>query len=361
MKNSYKLIRVFGIDVEIHITFLLLLLFFFVVMGIRGVALILGVFFFVTVHELCHSIAAVRFGIKVRRIVLLPIGGVASMSELPKTPFQELIITLAGPLSNLAVIAIFYYPLKMLLGYDNLMYPFWVIFGNAPYTANASILAHVYWLNLVLAGFNLIPAFPMDGGRVLRAILTYKMGYKRATEIAVNLGHIFALFFAYLGIVHGHLFLLIIAVFIYMAASSEGLQVDVRETIKNFCVKDVLSKEFVAVPPDAPVSKILELAFHSRQEDFPVMDGDDLKGLISRADIIGALYSRDKDREITAGDIMRSDIVPVDITAKLTDVQEEMQKYGTMAMPVLKDGKVVGVVTIDDINRIYVMAGARLR
>ncbi|MFH1877906.1 MAG: site-2 protease family protein, partial [Candidatus Omnitrophota bacterium] len=272
MRGTFRLANILGINIDIHFTFFLLIMFFALVMGIKGIALIIGVFFFVTLHELCHSIAAAHFGIKVKQITLLPIGGVASMSELPSKPYQELLISLAGPASNIIIVLIFYYPLILMLGKETLMYPFMVITGQAKYTGDFNIFAHIYWINLILAVFNMIPAFPMDGGRALRALLTYRMGYKKATEAAVRLGHIFALVFAYIGIAHGHIFLLIIAVFIYMSASTEGLQVDVTETIKNYTIRDILANNYMSVDPDTPLSKVLELMLHVHQEDFPVIE-----------------------------------------------------------------------------------------
>ncbi|MFH1552150.1 MAG: site-2 protease family protein [Candidatus Omnitrophota bacterium] len=357
MRGTFRLTRVLGIDIDIHVTFFLLLGFFFLLLGFKGIILILGIFLFVTIHELCHSLVAAHFGIKVKRITLLPIGGVASMSEMPTKPYQELLISLAGPLSNVLIVIIFYYPLYLVLGKETLMYPFQVITGQVKYAGQFNVLAHIYWINLVLAVFNMIPAFPMDGGRILRAILTYRMSYKQATAVAVRLGHIFAILFAYLGIVHGHIFLLIIAVFIYMAASGEGLQVIVQETIKNYHVRDVLPREFTYVNQDTPLSKVLELIFHTHQEDYPVMEDGQLKGFITRREVIRAVHEMGK--EIKVGQIMRRDIPTVDVSARLNIVQKLMQKHGTNAMPVKKSGKIVGIVTLDDINRVYIMVSER--
>ena len=129
--GSFRVARVFGIDIDIHLTFFLLLAFFFVAMGLNGLILIIGVFFFVTLHELAHSLVALYFGIKVKRITLLPVGGIATMSEIPKKPYQELLISAAGPLSNLLVVVVFYYPLYMILGGEKLMYPLLVMTGQA--------------------------------------------------------------------------------------------------------------------------------------------------------------------------------------------------------------------------------------
>ncbi|MBD3378893.1 MAG: CBS domain-containing protein [Candidatus Omnitrophica bacterium] len=353
MRGSFKLARVFGIDIDIHFTFFLLLALFALLMGPRGLVLIVGVFFFVTLHELCHSLAAAYFGIQVKRITLLPIGGVASMAEMPKKPHQELVISLAGPVFNILVVAVFYFPLTALLGRETLMYPFLVLTGRAEYTGGFNILAHIYWINLILAVFNILPAFPMDGGRALRALMATRIGYKKATRAAVRLGHIFALFFGYLGLVNGHIFLIIIAVFIYMAASSEGMQVQVRETIKKYRVRDILGGVFETVSPTSTLAEVLEKVFHKHQEDFPVMEDGRLAGFITRRDLIRAAHEKDKSSGI--GGIMRTDIPPVSASTPLDRLQKIMQDHNTSALPVEENGRITGVVTLDDVNRLYIM------
>jgi len=227
MRGSIKLFNIFGISINIHITFLFLLV-FFLSGGIKWLVLTIGVFCFVTLHEVCHSLVARHYGIEVREITLLPIGGIASMSSMPEKPAQEFFISVAGPLFNLAVIVIFYNPMKSLLGTG-------VLFHRPLSTATWPLTsAYLYWINLMLAAFNLIPAFPMDGGRVLRSLLAGRIGYGKATKFAVGLGHIFAVGFAYFGIVNFNMVLVAIAIFIYTAASNEGHQVDVREALKKF-------------------------------------------------------------------------------------------------------------------------------
>lgn len=275
------------------------------------------------------------------------------MPEAPANPRQEFLISIAGPLSNIAVLTIFYYPLLALLGGDTLMYPLKVMTGQAGYTGSFNVVAHIYWINLVLAAFNMIPAFPMDGGRVLRAVLSSRMGHRDATVVAVRLGHIFALFFGYIGVVHGQIFLLVIAVFIYMAASGEGMQVAVRETIRNYSVRDILADNFVSVTPGTTLKQVLELTFHRHQEDFPVIEDGEIRGIITRKEIMLAVHQKGK--EVTAGEIMRSGVPSVDDAESLDVVQKLMAKYTTNAMPVEKDGRILGVVTNDDINKVYLM------
>ncbi|MBU0570481.1 MAG: site-2 protease family protein [Candidatus Omnitrophica bacterium] len=354
MRSSFKLTRIFDIDIRVHITFLLFLLFFFVTSGPNGVVLILGIFVCVTIHELCHSLAAMHFGIKVKKIMLLPIGGVASMSDEPGKPFQELVISLAGPMSNILILLIFYLPLRMLLGNDTLMYPLLAMTGKARFAGGFSVIAYIYWLNLVLAAFNMLPAFPMDGGRVLRALLSYRMSRRKATNIAVRLGHVFALFFAYIGIVHGNIFLLIIAVFVYTAASNEGLQVNVSETIRGYTIKDILPDDFISVSPETHLGQVLEFVLHSHQEDFPVMESGHLVGFLTKKDFIRGLHV--KNSEAGVSEIMRTDIPAIRVNTPLHEVRKLMQLHGTGAMPVIAGDKVIGMITAGDIDRVYITA-----
>lgn len=221
MKGSIRLFKIFGISINIHATFLLLLL-LFSSGGLKWLFLVAGIFFFVTLHELCHSLVAKHFGIDVREITLLPIGGIASMTGMPKKPSQEFLISISGPLFNVLVVLVFFYPLKYILGPDILFHP--------PSTQTWPLtISYVYWLNLMLAAFNLIPAFPMDGGRILRAALAKKFGYQKATKIAAAFGRAFALIFVYFGLVRLNMFLIAIAIFIYIAASAEKAKVDIKE------------------------------------------------------------------------------------------------------------------------------------
>lgn len=348
MRGSFRLLRAFDIDINIHITFLVLP-FLFLYYGLRGLFFILFVFLCVTLHELTHSLVARRFGITVKEITLLPIGGLASMTSFPEKPSHEFLISISGPLFNIAFAAILYLPLLHIIGPQALFAP---SLRTWPQT-----FAQGFWINLTLAAFNLLPAFPMDGGRVLRSLLARQMDYRRATSIAVNIGHIFALLFGYLGLIQGNVFLLLIAVFIYMAASTEETQVDVRETIKRFRVKDVLAKEFLTLRGDVPLAKVLELVFHSHQEDFPVMDDGNLAGFITRADIIINIHQHGTAKLVR--EIMRKEFPVARPEDHLTDVQKMMEEAQLKALPVVKDGRVFGVITLEDISRVYSVMSRR--
>lgn len=223
--RNVRLFKIFGIPVYIHITFLLLPILFYYNSGIKGVFLILFVFSCVTIHELFHSLTARHFGVQVRGITLFPIGGVASITSYPRKPSQEFLIALAGPMFNIIFSVVFFYPLYKILGPEVLFKP---SLRTWPQT-----ISYAFWINPMLALFNLLPAFPMDGGRILRSFLARRLSFKRATEIAVGVGHFFALVFGFIGIRNGNLILVIIAIFIYMAASSEEFQVELMERIKE--------------------------------------------------------------------------------------------------------------------------------
>jgi len=355
VRGSFKIAQVAGISINVHVTFLLLL----IVFG-RFFFFVLAVFFFVTLHELAHSLVAKKFGINVKEITLLPIGGIASMAKMPEKPYQEFFISIAGPLTNIAVVVIFYFPLRTLFGSDVFFGALGSFFtGYMPADFKYGfVICQIYWVNLILAIFNLLPAFPMDGGRILRSLLAQRLGFRKATKIAVNFGHIFAILFGYIGLMHGRIILLIIAVFIYMAASSEGVHVDVRAVLRKFRVKDILPTNFLTLAPDANLAKVLELIFHSHQEDFPVIGPSDrMLGFVTRQDVVNGIHQYGVNGLVSS--CMRQEIPSVRDQETLYDVQNIMQERSVKALPVTKGGKVVGIVTTEDISRVYSMMAGR--
>lgn len=352
MKGSIKLFEIFGISINIHITFLLLPLLFLGKGGLHSMVLVLILFVCVTFHELTHSLVAKKFGIGVRDITLLPIGGVASMDKMPENPKQEFLISVAGPLFNIILAFVLFF-----IFYHAAWMPREIL-KNPGFGDNwLNTIALIPWMNVILAVFNLLPAFPMDGGRVLRSLLATKIDYGRATKIAVNIGHVFAIIFGYFGFIYGNIIWILIAVFIYMAASAEETQINLKETLKNFKVKDMLNSQFLSLEENTPISKVLELVFHSRQEDFPVMKGQDMVGFVTRGDIIRALHQFGPTKLI--GSIMQTDLPLVTPEDKLIKVQKIMEEHQIRALPVVGNGAVRGVVTLEDIGRIYSMLSQR--
>lgn len=351
MRGSIKLFRLFGIFIKIHITFLILPLLGFFWGGIRGVCLILFIFLCVVLHEICHSLQAKKYGVIVDEIILLPIGGIASMRNIPDNPSQEFAISIMGPLFNFALAIVFYYPLRLLLGPD-VLHQFPPSISTWPNT-----IAYAFWINPLLGAFNLLPAFPMDGGRILRAFLARRIDYQRATRIAVGFGHAFALVFAFAGIMSGNFILIIIALFVYMAASQEELRVDLRMTLRKFYVKDILPEQFLSIEPDTPLSKVLEFIFHSHQEDFPVTEGGRLVGLLTRADIISTIHQFGLNKKV--GEVMRRDFLTAKPDDLLTNVHKMMEESGLKAIPILREGSLCGIIALEDISKVYMVMSAR--
>ena len=353
MRGSIRLFKVDNISINVHMTFFILL-FLAMYGGIKAVVFILGVFCFVTLHELCHSMMAQKFGIRVKEITLLPIGGVASMTRMPEKASEEFFISIVGPLFNLLVVAVLFFPLQALFGSEF----FFGFFKHGPSLKTwPDVILYIYWINLILAVFNLIPAFPMDGGRILRSLLTPRMGYLRATRFSVSLGHIFALLFGYIGLRY-NIFLVAIAVFIYFSASSEQVQVDVKETLKKFKIKDILVTDFLTLTEESKLSKVLELIFHSHQEDFPVIENGKMTGFITRRDIISGIHEFGVSADVKS--IMRRNAPILREIDSLNKAQNLMQENNLKALPVIRNGSVIGIVTIEDIMRVYsVMSNRR--
>jgi len=352
MRGSIRLFKVLGISVNIHVTFLLLPLFFLIYGGLKSMVLVLIIFAFVALHELTHSVVAMRFGVNVRDITLLPIGGVASMSKMPENPRHELLISVAGPMFNIVFASVLFF-----IFYHAEWMPEAV--WRRPLSGNTWLhtIAMVPWVNVTLAGFNLLPAFPMDGGRILRDILAGRMSYGRATRIAANIGRLFAILFGYMGFTNGNFFLILIAIFVYTAASAEENHVNLRESLKGLKVKDVLKGEFLTLNTDTPVSRAMELIFRSRQEDFPVMDSDKMAGFVTRADIIAAAHKYGPAKR--ASEIMRADVPLVGPEDELSRIQDVMEENQIKALPVARDSVIIGVITLEDIARAYAIMARR--
>lgn len=347
MKNSIKLCDIFGIAIRIHFSFFLLPVLFGYLYGIKGIFLIFFVFSCVTFHEICHSLQAKQFGIKVEQIILLPIGGVAVMSSIPENPSEEFRISIAGPLFNITLALVLFLPAYFLLGKEAFFNPG---IGTWPQT-----LAYAFWINPILAVFNLLPAFPMDGGRILRSFLARKLDYVRATRIAVGFGHAFAILFGFMALASTpvNLFLIIIAFFVFMAASSEGMQVELRMSLRKFKVKDVLPEQFFSVTSSTPLSEVLALTLHNHQEDFPVVDDGELVGLLTRADVTLAVHQSGMSKLVK--NIMRKEFPTVRVTDPLTFAHKLMEQEQIKAIPVLKRKQVAGIISLEDISRVYVL------
>jgi Zn-dependent protease/predicted transcriptional regulator len=355
MNNSINLFRLFGIKVKIHITFLLLPL--LIGLGVlysqgplnalRAVIFIFFIFTCVTFHELTHSLVAQHFKIKVRSITLLPIGGVASMEKMPDKPKEEFLMAVAGPMFNIVLAAVLFYPLYLFFNKDLAQ----ISPAHAGFQSWKATILYMYWVNPILAVFNLVPAFPMDGGRALRALLASRIGLSKATRIAVSIGHVFAVIFGILGFMGGNIFLIVIAFFVYMAASQEEKMLKVKLILGHYSAKDIISNNYLSLKPKAKIAEALELSIKSSQQDFPVIQDEKVLGILTRQDIITAVHEHDKNKLVE--EVMSRDYLSVGLNEHLTSLYNKMATSKLKTALVFSRHQLKGIISLEDISRVY--------
>ncbi|MGA2682676.1 MAG: site-2 protease family protein [Candidatus Bathyarchaeia archaeon] len=357
MKTSVKIGSAWGIPIELHLTFILLIV---AVLGlsiyynqIYSFILIVFLFVFVLFHELAHSVIARRYGIKVRKIILYPIGGVSEIEEIPENPRIEWRMAFAGPLTSLILGAVlvvinFVLPLKLIFAPSSIL----ISTGN--------LLLDLGYLNLLLGAFNLLPAFPMDGGRVLRALLAERMKFTDATKYASYIGRILGIGMAFFGIVFpGYFLLIVVGVFVYVGASEEAEQTIVSTTLASVRVKDVMQSEIGSVRPDETLSDAFEVMFKSKYHDVLVEKDGIFKGIVTWNEIIKI----PKDQR----DSIKVEQLPVKSISTFPDeavfeAYKLMTKEKIDLMPVVEKDtstKVVGVLTSEAVASAYEKAKSR--
>lgn len=295
MKGRFKLFTVSGIDVFVHWTFSLLLLFIVFINYRSGhdavhiiwtLAFVLVIFLIVTLHEFGHALAARRYNIKTKDITLLPIGGVARLESMPEKPFEEFVVAIAGPLVNVAL-AIVLYPFVTFPGSEEA-----VVEAVSGINAD-NFVFNLFLINIILAVFNLIPAFPMDGGRVLRALLSSRMERHKATYIAARVGQIIALFFIVMGFFVNP-FLILIGFFVMMGAQAEAQQTKNNFLLKGSTLKDVLMRQYETLRDDDEIQVAVDMLLNGQTKNFLVLSGQRPVGTLNRDEIIKALSEKGK-------------------------------------------------------------------
>lgn len=362
MRGSLKIGTVSGIDIRIHFTFIFIIIWAAAqgavgLGGVRGglyaAISILLLFVCVTLHELGHSLVARHMGLRVRDITLLPIGGLARLETLPEKPLHELLIALAGPAVNLVIVIGLVLVIALVGSADvffDLGYLSHLLMGSR------SLLALVIYLlgaNLMLALFNLIPAFPMDGGRVLRSLLAMWTSYPRATRIAARLGQLMAIGLVLLAFSpFGNVSLALVALFVFTGASYEDKMVQIRSAMRGLLVRHALPVGPIrAVTPEDTLTDVLELSHRTRQRDFPVLRGGALVGVLSGDDLLAAVrrggdYTR-------VEQVMRRDFPVVSPDEVLLKAQQLIAQTDLTALPVFDRGHFLGLISLADINRAY--------
>jgi Zn-dependent protease len=352
---SIRLGRFFGIDTYIHGTFFLFLAFMAVVYWaarksvpavVEGVLFLVAVFTCVLLHEYGHALAARRYGIRTRKILLLPLGGVAQLERMPTRPAQELWIAVAGPLVNVAIAALLYVGLALTGAWQP---------PAEIGIAQGHFFERLLFANVALVVFNMVPAFPMDGGRVLRALLAMVMDHARATAIAATLGKGFAVLFGFIGLFANPM-LILIAVFIWAAADAEARAAGMRSTLGSATVREAMMTRFNTLSPGDTLDRAIEQMMAGAQEDFPVLEADRPVGLLRRTDLITALAR--EGRTAAVDHAMTRDYVVVEPDMILDRFVETHDLARLSCVPVLDGGRVVGLLTAQNFMELLLIRNA---
>lgn len=375
MRNSIKIGRVFGIPIYLHLTFLIILPMFVWIfsegdveiltfkLGFgqldvgAGAKYLLGTVaatvFFATIlaHELAHSYVAMKYGVKIRHITLMLFGGVAAMEEIPRKPGQELRMALAGPMASLVIGVIVYLVMVVVDGFGS---------SSVEVEGVVILLGIIAFYNILLAGFNMLPAFPMDGGRVLRSFLSTRMSHVEATKKAVSVAKVMAIAMAAFGVLYGfNIFLIIIAIFVYISAKEEGQATVISANLEGVTVRQVMTDAVQVVHPDTSVQQLMDVMLATRMMGYPVVDNG-LVGIVTLSDTSKVPKNEAHLRRVR--DIMTVDVVTVTPELPAADAIKIMAQRNVSRLPVVDfSGRLVGIVTRKDFLKMVQIIEARKR
>ncbi|MDD1719881.1 MAG: CBS domain-containing protein [Methanoregulaceae archaeon] len=384
MNGSFRIGSLFGIPIRIHWTFLVIIPFFAWIIGsqigpttdliagfyntllssahpvvvdtsiitdgwmpyILGTVIALGLFGGVLVHEIAHSLVAMRNGIRINSITLLVFGGVSSIEDTTPDPVVELPMALAGPVTSFLVGLVT----------SGLVYVADIaIQDRAVAGVYVFIFGYLGLLNIILFVFNMLPAFPMDGGRVLRALLARRMPLVRATRIAANVGRVFAVIFGIVGLLLFNPILILIAFFIYLGAGQEANAAKYSYLLRDVTLGDMMSRPVDTVPPNQPVREVVTRMYSTKHLGFPVVDRGVLVGMITVADV-QALAPLDREA-MQVRDIMTREVTTLPPTAPVMEALRIMSARNIGRIPVVQGGELVGIVTRTDILKVIELRG----
>ncbi|MFP3909799.1 MAG: CBS domain-containing protein [Halobacteriota archaeon] len=348
LKWSFRIFNIAGIEIHLHLTLLIILaILTYILYQINpfpvgfsnlnypevikfslSVAASVSLFVAVLLHELAHSLLSKRSGIGVRGIMLFIFGGVSMMEETPEDPNKEIAIAFAGPFTSFAIAAFSY---GFFLTNISILSEFFAVFGV---------------FNFVLGAFNLLPAFPLDGGRILRGFLAKKMNFIKATQTASSIGKTFAVLMGIFGL-FANPWLILIALFIYMGANEEQKMVEEKSLLPHLRVKDIMTAHPVTVIPETVVREVIDLMFKHRHLGYPVVKDEKLVGMITLQDVSQA------PQDSTVGDLMSRDIATVSPEDPTYSIFQILNDRDIGRLPVVDDnGRLVGIVSRTDIVRL---------
>ncbi|TQD28417.1 M50 family metallopeptidase [Methanolobus vulcani] len=356
MNSSYKIGSIMGIPIKVHITFLFILPIFALVFATNpqpygfadigspaityGLSLLTTILLFVCVllHELGHSYIAKSYGVEIKDITLMLLGGVSSMEEIPREPSQEFKMAFAGPLVSLIIGF-------GLLGLNIATSSLISSYSTTWLYLMVNILATI---NIILALFNLIPAFPMDGGRILRSMFAKRMSYIKATHYAASVGKMFAFMMALIGVV-SNLWLLLIAFFVYIGASEEDKSTTVTVSLERYKVGDIMSKDVISVEPEMTVEELSHFMFENKHLGYPVIKSNSLKGIVTFTDIRNVMpHER---YAVLVSDVMTKDVVTLPSSASAAEAFKVMTINNIGRVLVMDDDIVKGILSRTDLMR----------
>lgn len=345
---SISLGRLAGTELRIHLTFFLLIGWIGISAGLRGgqaaavdsVVFILALFACVVAHEYGHVLAARRYGIGTRDITLLPIGGVASIERIPEKPGQELVIALAGPAVNVVIAIVLFAVFGANMDPDRMV--------RAVEDQKLDFATRLAVVNIVLVVFNLIPAFPMDGGRVLRALLSYRLDRLQATRIAARIGQAAAFGLGFLGL-FGNPLLIFVALFVFLAATHESYAVELSEATRDVAIRQATITSFKTLETMATVGQAVQSLLSTTQREFPVTDGAGrLRGVLTRDGMIRALAATGPDTPVL--EVMERDVATINCRAPLAEAVNALQTSGKPLVGIVDDDeRVVGMITLENL------------
>ncbi len=359
MNWSFKIARLWGINVYLHWTFFILLGWILVsnmnrgqtfTESMMGVFFILALFACVVLHEYGHALTARRFGIVTKNITLLPIGGVANMEKMPDKPIQELWVALAGPAVNL-VIAL------GLLIYFNTIGGFPKVEEFTGTINGSNFLFNIFVVYIILALFNLIPAFPMDGGRVLRALLAMRYDRGQATNIAAKIGQFLAIVFVFLGFFY-NFWWIFIGLFIFLGAGAEANFETTRSALSKYKVRDVLMQKFTTLHAFERLEHAISVLLNGQEKEFLVEQDNEIIGIITRDEIIQGL--REIGQEAPVGRVTNRSLVALTPDMPLQEAYEKMLRSNVSICPVIEQGRLVGVLNMENITEVVMLDSAGL-
>lgn len=357
MKWSYTIGRIAGTDIKVHVTFLILVAFWALAGyqeagpagAVSAALMLLALFACVLLHEFGHIFMARRFGVRTPDVILLPIGGVARLERIPSEPKQELLIALAGPAVTLAIVIVLYLVLLATGAQPTL----------GQLEPNSDFLTFLMRVNAFLLLFNLIPAFPMDGGRVLRALLASRMGLVRGTRLAATLGQILAIIGGFYGLTANEPLLALVALFVFLGAGSEATAVETRAAGEGLRVDQMMVTNYRTVPIYATLGDAVELLLTGEQREFPVVDNlGRTEGILTRDNLIRGLSQRGAGSGVAESMTARAPAVSP--TLGFEEALERLRSSGLPALPVVDgSGRLVGLLTLDNITDLLLVRRAR--